>query len=103
MWLWPYLTGTVAQPVPATVVLLGGSALWFGVLVALMSVLLRHGRAWSAVVAVANGTERRGATSNTGSGASNANPGTGCSPVPRCHSTADSSVADAAIAGCLTW
>ncbi|MBF6178003.1 nitrilase-related carbon-nitrogen hydrolase [Nocardia otitidiscaviarum] len=55
LWLWPYLTGTVEQPVPATVALLGGSALWFGALVALMSACLRRGRTWSAVIVVPAG------------------------------------------------
>jgi len=53
--MWPYFTDTIEQPVPFTVVLLGGSAVVFGLLVVLMRALVMRGRPGLAVVALPAG------------------------------------------------
>ncbi|MEU7138044.1 nitrilase-related carbon-nitrogen hydrolase [Nocardia sp. NPDC046473] len=53
--MWSYFTETLEQPVPVTVVLLGGTALLFGVIVTVTRALLRRGRPGLAVLALPAG------------------------------------------------
>ncbi|MFE9575608.1 nitrilase-related carbon-nitrogen hydrolase [Nocardia sp. NPDC006044] len=53
--LWPYFTETLEQPVPVTVLLLGGTALLFGGIVTVTRALLLRGRPGLAVVALPAG------------------------------------------------
>jgi apolipoprotein N-acyltransferase len=53
--MWPYFIDTIEQPVPVTVLLLGGSAVVFGALVAMTRALLLRGRPGLAVLALPAG------------------------------------------------
>ncbi|MFI6167936.1 nitrilase-related carbon-nitrogen hydrolase [Nocardia sp. NPDC051052] len=53
--IWPYFTETLEQPVPVTVLLLGGTALLFGGIVTVTRALLVRGRPGFAVVALPAG------------------------------------------------
>ncbi|MFC9439083.1 nitrilase-related carbon-nitrogen hydrolase [Nocardia sp. NPDC057030] len=53
--MWPYLTETLEQPVPVTVLLLGGTAVLFGGIVTVTRALLLRGRPGWAVVALPAG------------------------------------------------
>ncbi|WP_167837611.1 nitrilase-related carbon-nitrogen hydrolase [Nocardia altamirensis] len=53
--IWCYLTDTVAQPVPVAVLLLGGSAVLFGLIAVLMRALLVRGRPGLAALALPAG------------------------------------------------